>query len=118
MKKVSGAQEHNANPSTFRERLLFVIWLSGKVLGVENATQFAQAIGKGASQLSKWVNENPRPEWGSIRSIAEVVGISAAWLDDPMQRDAVEPAEFPEWLAARHSREAAAAKARRRKSGG
>lgn len=117
MKKVSGVKGKHDQPPTFRERMLFAIWLAGKVLGVENSKQFAKAIGKGASQLSKWVNSNPRPALESIKLIATAVGISAAWLDDPKQPDAREPADFPVWLAARRAFEQEEAAKPRRSSG-
>ena len=64
-------------------------------------------LGKGTGQLSSWANENPKPSFENIRLIAETVGVSAAWLDDPTSREAEgkEPELFAQWLAARRSRE-------------
>jgi hypothetical protein len=113
VKKESGDQEKQKIPSTFRERMLFVIWLAGKVLGTDNSQQFARALRKGASQLSKWVNENPRPEWESIKKIADTVRVDPMWLDDPIRPGAHVPPDFEEWLTARRERQAAEAKPRR-----
>jgi len=116
VKKDSVHHPQQNGQATFGERLLFVIWLSGKVLGVENAQQFAKAVGKGASQLSRWVREDPRPNWDSIKRVADAVGVDALWLDEPGRKGAVEPPDFPEWLAARRLR--AQPKGKRRASGG
>ncbi len=99
---VHAGQSHDR--SSFGDRLLFVIWLAGKVLGVDNGKQFAAAIGKGPSQLSRWLNEDPRPNWETIKAIADSVKISAVWLDDPSRADATEPPDFAEWLRARRQR--------------
>jgi transcriptional regulator with XRE-family HTH domain len=92
------------SPSSFGERLGFVIWLAGKVLGVDSGKQFAQAIGKRSSQLSRWLKEDPRPEWATIKRMADAVGVSPMWLDEPTANGAVEPDDFPEWLVARRRR--------------
>ena len=105
MKQSSGPERKETGQSTFGERLLFVIWLGGRVLGVENNKQFAEAIDKGAAQLSKWVREEPRPSWENIKTIAGAVGVEAAWLDDPARAAGSEPPDFAEWLAARRERE-------------
>lgn len=94
-----------SDPATLSERLLFAIWLAGKTLGVQNAKQFAEAIGKGAPLLSKWVSGEKRPSWGSLKTVADAVGIDAGWLDDPTRNGAVEPADFAQWLGARRARE-------------
>jgi transcriptional regulator with XRE-family HTH domain len=104
VKKVSGSERQQKSPSQFGERLLFVIWLAGKILGVENAKQFAEAIGKGQSQLSRWVKEDPRPEWTTIKRIADSVSVDPLWLDEPSRPGAVEPADFAQWLDARRTR--------------
>jgi transcriptional regulator with XRE-family HTH domain len=104
VKKLSDVDEKEKAPSTFGERLLFAIWLSAKTLGTDNSKQFARAIGKGAPQLSKWVNEKPRPEWPSIKKIADAVGIDPLWLDEPTREGAKEPDDFPAWLRARRKR--------------
>lgn len=93
--------------STLGERLLFAVWLGGKILGAENSKQFADAIGKGAPQLSKWVKEEPRPSWENVKLIADAVGIDAGWLDDPTRAGTVEPPDFAQWFAARKDREKA-----------
>lgn len=101
----SSGRPKKGDESTLSERLLFAVWLSGKILGTENSKQFAAQIQKGASQLSKWVNESPRPSWENIKLIADAVRISAVWLDDPSRSGAQEPDEFPEWLASRRRRQ-------------
>lgn len=104
---ISGRKERDDEQlSAFGERLLFAIWLAGKVLGVENAKDFAEAIGKDASQLSRWMKESPRPSWGTIKKIADSLGINAQWLDEPTREGASVPDDFPVWLAARRRREA------------
>lgn len=105
VKKTSGQETQQNRPSAFGERLLFVIWLAGKVLGVENSKQFAAAVGKGPSQLSRWVREDPRPGWETIKSLADAVSIDPLWLDEPTRQGAREPADFPQWLQARRQRE-------------
>jgi transcriptional regulator with XRE-family HTH domain len=98
--------------SLFGERLRFVIWLAALRLGVESGKELAAAIGKRQGQLSSWIKEDPRPSFENIRLIAETVGISAAWLDNPEAAEAAgkEPELFAEWLAKRRAR----AKQRRR----
>ena len=91
-------------PPSFGERLTFAIWLAGKVLGVENSEQFARAAQKGPSQLSKWIREDPRPNWESINALAKAVQIDPVWLDDPTRPNAIEPLDFPQWIAARRLR--------------
>jgi transcriptional regulator with XRE-family HTH domain len=91
-------------PPSFGERLTFAIWLAGKVLGVENSEQFARAAKKGPSQLSKWAREDPRPNWDSIKALAEAVQIDPVWLDDSTRPNAIEPPDFPQWIAARRQR--------------
>ncbi len=95
-----------AAEATFGDRLRFVVWLSALRLGVASGKELAEAIGSGPSQLSKWIAENPRPEFNSVRRIAEKVGVSALWLDDPSAPDAREPELFAEWWAARQRHEA------------
>lgn len=90
------------------ERLLFVIWLSGKVLGADDSKSFAAAIGKGPTQLSRWVSEKSRPEWDTVKKIAQAVGISAMWLDDPSHPDAIEPPDFATWIIPRRAKQKAA----------
>lgn len=106
------SDQQNDQPSTFGERLAFAIWLAGKVLGVENAKDFAGVLGKGQPQLSRWLREDPRPAWPTIKQIAEAVDISALWLDDPTARGAIEPEDFGQWLENRRARAARAARAR------
>jgi transcriptional regulator with XRE-family HTH domain len=104
MKRISSQGEKPA-PSELGERLLFTVWLAGKILGAQNAKQFAEVIGKGAAQLSKWVQGKPRPSWESIKLVADSVGIDPVWLDDPTRAGAAEPADFAQWLAAKRGRE-------------
>lgn len=101
----SSSDNQDDSPSTIGERLLFCTWLSAKVLGTESQREFARAIGKGGTQLSKWIAEDPRPSWDSIKAIADALGINAAWLDEPGRGGDV-PRDFPEWLAARRRRQA------------
>lgn len=102
----SGATRQHDPASLFGERLKFVIWLSALRLGVESGKDLAAVIGKGSGQLSSWANENPRPSFDNIRLIADTVGVSAAWLDNPASLDAAgkEPELFAEWLAKRRAR--------------
>ena len=97
--------------STLSERLLFVIWLSAKVLGTNTGQAFAAAVGKQAAQLSKWLNGELEPSWATIKVLADGVKISAAWLDDPTRPEAVEPPDFATWLAAQRSQRDATRKA-------
>ena len=92
-------------PSTLSERLLFAVWLAGKTLGAQNGKQFAEEIGKGAPLLSRWITGEKRPNWDSLKTVADAVGISAIWLDDPTRPEAVEPPDFGQWLIARRARE-------------
>jgi transcriptional regulator with XRE-family HTH domain len=101
----SSSRGRQAQSSTLRERLLFVVWLGGKILGAENSKQFAEVIGKGAPQLSKWINEDPRPSWENIKLIADAVRIDPVWLDAPTRENAVEPTDFAQWIGARRERE-------------
>jgi transcriptional regulator with XRE-family HTH domain len=101
----TGHGRQSERPATFGERLLFAIWLGGKVLGTDNTKEFAEAIGKNGSQVSKWIAEDPRPGWDSIKAVATAVGIDPAWLDDPQAQRAEVPADFPQWIAARRERE-------------
>lgn len=112
MKTYKLADKENEPLSTMGDRLLFTIWLAGKVLGVDSAKDFADAIGKGATQVSNWVKGQKRPEWDTIKRIADAVGINAVWLDDPTRSEAVEPPDFAEWIRPRREREKL--KARRR----
>lgn len=120
MRKISGLEEkQDGRPvvkSTFRDRLFFVIWYAGRELGTENMKQFGEAIGKKGTQLSKWAKEEPRPSWESIKAIADVVHLSAAWLDDPDRLEAQEPPEFAGWLAARRQREQREQREKRRRA--
>jgi transcriptional regulator with XRE-family HTH domain len=100
------AGRNAAAPATFGDRLKFVIWLAAYRLGVDSGKELAEAIGVGGTQLSKWANENPCPSFPSIRKVAEAVGVSASWLDDPRAPDAREPEMFAEWWAARQRRAA------------
>lgn len=95
------------NPSlpTFGERLRFAIWLSAKNLGTESAKELSEVLGKKQGQISSWIKEDPRPAYENIKLIAERIGISAAWLDDPLSPDAREPELWPEWFAARRGRD-------------
>ena len=85
--------------SNFPERLRFVIWLAALRRGFDSGKDLAKAIGKGPTQLSQWAKA--KPTFASIRLLAEAVGVSPSWLDDPASPDAREPDLFPEWLAAR-----------------
>lgn len=108
MAKSSSASAQSREPaSEFGERLRFVIWFAGLQLGVESGKDLAAVLGKGSGQLSSWVNESPRPSFENIRLIAETVGVSPAWLDNPTSRDAEgkEPELFAAWLAKRRARE-------------
>ncbi len=100
----------------FGDRLRFAIWLSAKTLGVDSAKELAEVLGKRQGQLSDWLNETPRPQFENIKLIAETVGVSAAWLDDPASRDATQPNEWPEWWASRVKRRAGTAQAQRRRA--
>ena len=90
--------------------MLFVVWLSAKVLGTNTGAAFAAEVGKRAEQLSKWLNGEKRPSWGSIQVLADAVNVSAVWLDNPTRAEAVEPSDFPAWLAAQRAQDAAARK--------
>lgn len=82
---------------TFGDRLRFVVWLAALNLGVESGQELAAAMGTAKNQVSKWLNEKPRPSWDSIKLIAKTVGIDAAWLDDPALPGAQEPTLWGEW---------------------
>lgn len=108
MAKLSSGTTKRPEPgSQFGERLRFVIWFSALRLGLESGKDLAAVIGKRPGQLSGWANEDPKPSFENIRLIAETVGVSAAWLDDPTSREAEgkEPELFAEWLAKRRARE-------------
>lgn len=107
MKVSSAEKQKNHSDSTFGDRLRFVIWLSAYNLGTESGKELASVIGKRPDQLSKWVKEDPRPEFGNIRLIAEAVGVNALWLDNPAATNAVEPEMWSEWYAQRLARRAA-----------
>lgn len=106
-KSSAGAAKRSDPASQFGERLRFVIWFAALKLGVESGKDLAAVIGKNPGQLSGWANEDPRPAWENIRLIADTVGVSAAWLDNPDATDAQgkEPELFAEWLAHRRARE-------------
>lgn len=104
--KSSKSSSKRISPPSLRDRLLFVIWLAGRELGVENAKQFAEAIDKDPTQLSQWVREEKRPSWASIKKVADAVGVSPLWLDEPTREGAVEPEDFQRWLISRRKREA------------
>jgi transcriptional regulator with XRE-family HTH domain len=105
--KSSGRERtKKERPPTLRERLLFVVWLAGREVGTDGSGDFAQAIGKDPTQLSRWVKERERPSWDSIKRLADAVGIDAVWLDEPTRSGAVEPPDFPRWYASRLKREA------------
>ena len=106
MMKVSSPKKQKRSVSTFGDRLRFVIWLSAYNLGTESGKELAQVIGKRPDQLSKWLKEDPRPEWDNIRLIAETVGVSALWLDQPESVEAIEPEMWGEWYAKRQARHA------------
>lgn len=117
MKKSSSViGQENSRPATFADRLLFVIWLAGKELGVENVGQFADAIDKNPTQLSRWIKEDPRPSWDSIKRIADAVSVDAVWLDTPERPGTTEPPDFAKWFAAKLRREQP--ESRRKKRGG
>lgn len=103
----TGPSKSREPASHFSERLKFVIWLAGLRLGVESGKELAAVLGKGTGQLSSWANENPKPSFDNIRLIAETVGVSATWLDDPAAKDAEgkEPELFAEWLQKRRARD-------------
>ena len=98
------------HPASFGDRLRFVIWLSALRLGTDSAKELSEVLGKGKNQLSKWVAENPKPGFPTIKRIADVVGVSPSWLDDPTSSDAREPEFFAEWYAARLERQRAGAR--------
>lgn len=91
-------------PPGFGDRLRFVIWLSALRLGTDSAKELSAVLGKGSNQLSKWVMENPKPSYATTKRIAEAVGVSPSWLDDPASSDAREPELFAQWWAARQER--------------
>lgn len=115
-RNLSGQTRQPEPASSFGERLRFVIWLAALRLGVESGKDLADVLGKGSGQLSSWANENPRPSYDNIKLIAEKVGVSAAWLDDPSAKESEgrEPELFAEWLAKRRARERDREKHRRR----
>lgn len=113
MKRLS-SQPERAELSELGERLLFAVWLAGKILGAQNAKQFAEVIDKGAAQLSKWIQGTQRPSWESIKLVADAVQIDPVWLDDPTRPGAVEPPDFDQWFAARRAREKPPAKRKAR----
>lgn len=105
-KKDSHSQEDVLNrPSTYAERLGFVIWLAVYELGVDGATKLSKAIGKGENTLSKWAQDQPSYELSKL--VATAVKVSPSWLHDPTSPDAVEHPWFAQWL--RQGRLAAAA---------
>lgn len=89
---------------TIGDRLRFVAWFAALKLGVDSGQELAALLGGAKNQFSKWVNENPRPSWESIKRIATTVGINAAWLDDPSLPGAVEPEDWAEWWGNRQGR--------------
>lgn len=97
----SGDQQSTRLESTIGDRLRFVIWFAALRLGAWTSKEFAAAVGKAESQLSRWVRDAPRPDWSNTKDIAGKVGVSAAWLDDPASPDAQEPELFQPWLRAR-----------------
>ena len=115
----TAGSEGQPQRSSLGDRLRFVIWLAALRLGVQDQKDFAAAIERSPTQLSTWLAEKPRPAFETIRLIAGAVDISAAWLDDPMSRDAREPELWPQWYAARleRLRELAAQEAARPLSG-
>ena len=102
----AGTTKPRDQGSQFGERLRFVVWLAALRLGIESGKDLAAALDKRPGQLSSWIKEDPRPSFDNIRLIAETVGVSAAWLDNPLSPDAEgkEPEKFAEWLAARRAR--------------
>lgn len=109
----TSADKKKPVPSSFGDRLKFVIWLSALRLGTWSAKEFARALDKSEAQFPKWAKEDPKPAWPTIKSLATPVGVQAAWLDDPDLPGAQEPELFQDWLAARRSWKAAQAKAPR-----
>lgn len=83
-------------PSTYAERLYFVIWYAGYTRGLDGANKLAEAIGKRDNTLSKWIAK--QPSFDLSRLAANAVGVSPSWLHDPSASDAVEPEWFPGWL--------------------
>lgn len=103
-------------PPTLAERLRFAVWLSGATVGVESAAELAGVLKKGSNQLSDWVRGAKRPSADNLRQLAEVVKISAAWLDNPDSVEAAgkEPVEFYGWVTAQRERAKIAAAQRKR----
>lgn len=92
--KRSSSRDEKSSSDDLGERLLFAVWLGGKILGTTNSKQFAEVIGKGAAQLSKWIQGKPRPSWESIKLVADAVQIDAVWLDEPQRPGAIEPPDY------------------------
>lgn len=91
----------NGPPSTYGERLRFVMWLAELELGVSSGKDFALAAGKRENQISRWLKEDPKPGWEITKGLAILAGVSPAWLDDPLTPGATEPELFGRWLDAR-----------------
>lgn len=83
-------------PSTFAERLEFVIWYAVSTLGIVGATKLSRAIGKQENTLSKWAAKQPSFEQSEI--LANAVGVNATWFHNPASSGAVEPDLFAQWL--------------------
>ncbi len=109
-KETSPGKQNEPQPPPFGERLKFVIWLSAFRLGLDSAKDLAEVLGKRPDQLSRWVKEDPRPSYDTIKLIAEKVEISAPWLDDPKSPDAREPELWKEWWSRRRPAKKAARK--------
>lgn len=105
VRKSSESADKRIRLPSLRERLLFVIWLAGRELGVDSQQSFAQAIDKDPTQLSQWVREEKRPSWDSIKRVADAVSVDAEWLDDPTRQGAAEPPDFQKWFVSRLKRE-------------
>jgi hypothetical protein len=97
VKKItSNPAEIRESPSTYAERLEFVIWYAMYTRGLDGANKLAEAIGKGKNTLSKWSKKQPSFELSKMA--ADAVGVSPSWLHDPRSSDAVEPEWFANWL--------------------
>lgn len=105
-----------AAPSTYAERVAFVIWLAVLELGIDGATKLSRAIGKQDNALSKWAREQPSFEQSEV--LADAVGVNATWLHNPKISGAVEPDLFAKWLRstrlAAQAREVEPSRTRRR----
>jgi hypothetical protein len=96
----SPGQDKSAEPA-FGDRLRFAMWLSAMQLGTWNAKEFAAAVGRQETQISRWAREDPKPGWDVIKDLAVRVRISPTWLDDPSTPGAMPPEMFDQWLDAR-----------------